>query len=121
LEATLLLLKAKVKLNHTTMTKIFYQLKIVIKVCCLILLLSADHGSAASAGKVWTEVTSVGAKKAWNSITSSADGTKLAATVDDGNIWTSSDSGATWTEDTSVGAKKTWSSITSSTDGTKDI
>jgi hypothetical protein len=55
----------------------------------LILLLSADHGSAAAAGKVWTKDTSVGAEKAWRGITSSDDGTKLAATVSGGNIWTS--------------------------------
>ena len=75
---------------------------------CLILLLSADHGSAAAAGKVWTEDTSVGATKDWRGITSSADGTKLAATMNGGNIWTSSNSGANWTEVTSVGATKDW-------------
>ena len=52
----------------------------------------------------------------WGSITSSADGTKLAATVDGGYIWTSNDSGANWTEDTSVGATKNWTAITSSSD-----
>ena len=52
---------------------------------CLVLLLSADHGSAAAN---WTEVTSTGATKQWWGITSSADGTKLAAIVYDGNIWT---------------------------------
>ena len=53
---------------------------------CLVLLLSADHGCAAAN---WAEDTSVGATKSWQAITSSADGTKLAATVYDGNIWTS--------------------------------
>ena len=48
----------------------------------------------------------------------SADGTKLAAVVYGGNIWTSSDSGTTWTEDSSVGTTKNWVSITSSDDGT---
>merc|ERR1712159_146860 len=57
----------------------------------------------------------------WRSITSSSDGTKLAAVVSDtnGNIWTSTDSGATWTENTSTGSAKDWWSITSSSDGTK--
>ena len=64
------------------------------------------------------EVTSAPTKK-WYGITSSADGTKLAAAVIGGNIWTSNDSGATWTEDTSIGATKNWREITSSADGTK--
>ena len=67
----------------------------------------------------WTEDTSVAASYDWFGITSSADGTKLAAVADRGNIWTSSDSGANWTEITSVGATKRWTDITSSADGTK--
>ena len=67
----------------------------------------------------WTEDTSVGSTKSWQSIASSSDGTKLAAFVQYGNIWTSADSGANWTEDTSVGSTKNWLSITSSSDGTK--
>jgi hypothetical protein len=54
----------------------------------------------------------------WVSITSSSDGTKLAAVVEDGYIYTSTDGGATWTEQTSAG-KRYWSSIASSSDGTK--
>jgi hypothetical protein len=54
----------------------------------------------------------------WQSITSSADGTKLAAVVSGGSIYTSTDSGATWTERTSAGSRY-WQSITSSADGTK--
>ncbi|MCA9326253.1 hypothetical protein KC976_01460, partial [Candidatus Saccharibacteria bacterium] len=57
-------------------------------------------------------------KDSWQSITSSADGTKLAAVVDGGSIYTSADSGATWTERTSAGSRN-WASIASSTDGTK--
>ena len=67
----------------------------------------------------WTEDTSVGSSQRWSDITSSSDGTKLAAVVYSGNIWTSTDSGATWTEDTSVGSVKDWVRITSSSDGTK--
>ena len=68
----------------------------------------------------WTEDTaSPGSTKGWYSITSSSDGTKLAAVVYNGNIWTSTDSGATWTENTSVGSTKGWVSITSSSDGAK--
>ena len=53
----------------------------------------------------------MGSTKDWFAITSSSDGTKLAAVAWNGNIWTSTDSGATWTEDTSVG-----STITSGAD-----
>ena len=73
----------------------------------------------APAKATWTEDTSVGITKVWLDITSSSDGTKLAAVVSGGNIWTSTNSGATWTEDTSVGSTKNWHGITSSSDGTK--
>ena len=68
----------------------------------------------------WTQDTSVGATKEWYSVASSADGTKLAATAKNGNMWTSTDSGATWTENTtSPGATKEWYGVASSADGTK--
>ena len=51
-------------------------------------------------------------------ITSSADGTKLAATVYGGQIYTSTDSGVTWTALPSS-PSAVWQSITSSADGTK--
>ena len=68
------------------MAKKSYQFKIVIETVlfvCLVLTLSIDHISAAAN---WTEDTSVGATKFWYGITSSADGTKLAAVDDGGNI-----------------------------------
>jgi len=76
---------------------------------CLVFLLSAGHVSAAA---TWTEVTS-SPSQYWTDITSSDDGTKLAAvgwTTSYGatNIWTSSDSGSTWTEVTTTGAAKMW-------------
>ena len=52
----------------------------------------------------------------WISITSSSDGTKLAAVVYGGWIYTSTDSGVNWTERSALGY---WLSITSSSDGTK--
>ena len=65
----------------------------------------------------WTAQTSAG-KRNWYSLASSADGTKLAAVVYDGYIYTSTDSGVTWTERTSAGSR-VWYSITSSADGSK--
>jgi photosystem II stability/assembly factor-like uncharacterized protein len=56
----------------------------------------------------------------WWSITSSADGTKLAAVnYQNGYIYTSTDSGATWSTNSNSSGSKYWTSITSSTDGTK--
>ena len=58
--------------------------------------------------------------QAWNNrITSSSDGTKLAAVVYGGNIWTSTDSGETWTSRASRPDRAWWYGITSSSDGTK--
>jgi photosystem II stability/assembly factor-like uncharacterized protein len=52
----------------------------------------------------------------WRAIASSADGTKLAAVVEGGQIYTSIDSGATWTARES---NRSWYRIASSADGTK--
>ena len=52
----------------------------------------------------------------WYSIASSADGTKLVACVEAGQIYTSWDSGVTWTARES---NRGWSSVASSADGTK--
>ena len=52
----------------------------------------------------------------WSSVASSADGTKLAATVRNGQIYTSTDSGVSWTPRES---NRDWTSIASSADGTK--
>ncbi|MDQ5955213.1 MAG: hypothetical protein QG621_216, partial [Patescibacteria group bacterium] len=58
----------------------------------------------------------------WYAITSSSDGTKLAAAeTGSGDIWTSADSGSTWTNQTTgTGASgHVWYSIAGSLDGTK--
>ncbi|MGA2852928.1 MAG: sialidase family protein [Verrucomicrobiota bacterium] len=56
----------------------------------------------------------------WSAIASSADGTKLAATVYGDYIYTSANSGATWTKQNgNNNASGYWSSIASSADGTK--
>jgi hypothetical protein len=86
---------------------------------------------SANSGMNWTEVTSIPSKyngrkvtseKFWRSITSSSNGTKLAAVTKNinyvfGGMWISANSGTNWTE---VGPPdKNWNSITSSSDGTK--
>ncbi len=50
------------------------------------------------------------------SVASSADGTKLVAVVQNGQIYTSTDSGFTWTPRDS---DRNWKSVASSSDGTK--
>ena len=49
----------------------------------------------------------------------SSDGTKLAATIPSGSIWTSTNSGETWTEVKPSESEQIWYGITSSSDGTK--
>jgi uncharacterized repeat protein (TIGR02543 family) len=71
----------------------------------------------AASDYTWTDQTAAGSGE-WFSITSSANGTKLAAVIYNGSIYTSADSGATWTEQTDAGTHN-WISITSSSDGTK--
>jgi hypothetical protein len=65
----------------------------------------------------WVERTSSGVHD-WRYIASSTDGTKLAAVVYGGYIYTSDDSGVTWVERTSAGSRN-WYSIASSADGTR--
>jgi hypothetical protein len=76
---------------------------------------AGDFSSVLS--NTWVERTVVGSK-IWTSITSSSDGTKLAAVVYGGYIYTSTDSGVTWIA-RSVAGQRNWMSITSSADGTK--
>lgn len=78
----------------------------------LVVLLSFGSPAFVSASR-WIDRAS---NQDWRYITSSSDGTKLAATVFNGNIWTSTDSGETWTSRAST---QQWYGITSSSDGTK--
>ena len=80
----------------------------------------AQIAQAAPGDYAWqkAETNLIGDQSSWQSIASSSDGTKLAAVVSGGFIYTSSDSGATWTERTAAGSRN-WSSIASSSDGTK--
>ncbi len=75
------------------------------------------------AGVVWRDQNTNGGttNQYWRSITTSTDGSKLAAVALYGDIWTSTDSGAHWTDqNTTPGTTNTsWVSITSSADGTK--
>lgn len=64
---------------------------------------------------VWTSHT-VQETQTWQSITSSADGSHLAAVVNGGDIFTSSDYGNSWT-DRVVAGSRGWSAIDSSADG----
>jgi fibronectin-binding autotransporter adhesin len=70
-------------------------------------------GVSTPAGETWTTRES---DRNWRSITSSADGSKLAALVFNGQIYTSTDSGVSWTARDS---NRNWQSITSSADGSK--
>ena len=63
----------------------------------------------------WSQVATSGK---WYSITSSSDGTKLAAVVNGGYIWTSTDYGVSWTAKL-TDTNRDWRGITSSSDGTK--
>jgi hypothetical protein len=71
--------------------------------------------TSSDSGATWTRQDNAGQRE-WSAVTSSADGTKLAATVGNGRLYTSSDSGVTWVERM---WQLHWSSITSSADGTK--
>ena len=63
----------------------------------------------------WTPTTSP--SEFWQSIASSADGTKLVAAVIEGSIYTSTNSGITWTL---TGAPTNrWAGVASSADGTR--
>jgi len=80
----------------------------------------AQIAQAAPGDYVWQKAGTnlIGDQSSWQSIASSSDGSKLAAVVWDGSLYTSSDSGATWTERTTAGSRD-WSSIASSSDGSK--
>ena len=104
----------------------------MLRRCCLHLLLALALGIFASLGEAWAQTTCGNgvveegtfhatwtareSNRNWWSITSSSDGTKLAAVEPDGQIYTSTDSGRTWTARES---NRNWRAITSSSDGTK--
>ncbi|MEI7777785.1 MAG: hypothetical protein WCI52_04250, partial [bacterium] len=84
--------------------------------------MTAGPSTPVTLGKIyvepsWKPQASAG-QRYWLSITSSSDGTKLAAVNNGGYIYTSTDSGITWTQRLGSGVHNWWS-ITSSSDGTK--
>ncbi len=114
----------------TTTRRTFLQLPLVLILSLAITLsgltsvfLTLATHAAVGEYTSWQQATGkdkgfTGDQNEWQSITSSADGTRLAAVAFGGSIYTSTDSGATWTERTSAGSRS-WTSITSSADGTK--
>jgi hypothetical protein len=97
-----------------------YVAPLFLIISALFILLTS---STAFAFSIWTnETTGTSASGLnWYSITSSSDGTKLAAVAFGGDIWTSTNNGGTWTDATPSGGahNQNWYSITSSSDGTK--
>ena len=71
---------------------------------------------SSSIGASWTARD---ISRTWSAVASSADGTKLVATVKGGQIYTSVDSGVTWTPQAGILGSLNWSSVASSADGTK--
>jgi hypothetical protein len=66
--------------------------------------------------QTWTQTSAPSTN--WVSVTSSADGSKLAAAVYRGGIYTSTNSGIAWTQ-SSAPANNYWRSVASSADGIK--
>jgi hypothetical protein len=69
--------------------------------------------ASTNSGLTWTPTSAPNA--GWVGVSSSADGTKLAGVVYNGNIYTSSDSGATWVQATAPTTN--WFFVASSADG----
>ena len=82
----------------------------------------ADYASRASDSDLITShsitpTVSDNTGQNWKGVTSSGDGTHLAAVVDCGDIWTSVDSGVTWVDQTGAPTGQCWTSISMSSDG----
>ena len=89
-------------------------------------LLAATNGSGTSTGDIftssdsgvtWTDQTGVGTRK-WKYISSSSDGTEIAATANSDYTYLSVDSGATWTAQITPGTRN-WGGVSFSSDGTQ--
>jgi photosystem II stability/assembly factor-like uncharacterized protein len=73
--------------------------------------------TSTDSGQTWTPQAGSLGNLGWSSVASSADGTKLVASVYAGGIYGSANSGQTWT--LQVGTALLWTSVASSADGTK--
>ncbi len=71
---------------------------------------------AAYPGTYWS-ANNNSSPNAWFTVASSADGTRLVAAGNPGNIWTSANSGLTWTNNNNA-PSAFWNSVASSSDGT---
>ena len=107
-------------ITNTTKRLNYLTLSLLISLTSILPILLPATANAAPGDWQWqkTPHNFVGDQLDWTSITSSSDGTKLAAVVTNGYIYTSADSGVTWTEQTSSG-QRNWKSITCSSDGNK--
>jgi len=110
-----------------TFLRLFFVLAIIVTLGFVGCTVSPEGGSSSSSSSSsvasnfnWSKKYVPGkmSKQDWFDIAMSSDGTKLAACVYKGYIYTSTDGGNTWTEQTSAGWR-VWTSITMSSDGTK--
>jgi hypothetical protein len=80
------------------------------------MVVGVEGGQIFTSGDSGTNWTAHGMVNGYESITSSADGTKLVAVVEGGSIYTSPDSGSTWTE---FPLDQEWECVRSSADGSR--
>src|ERR1035441_2869449 len=97
-----------------------HSVTLILLICALFVLTAS---TAFASIYTWTNDTASTSLSGlhWHGITSSSDGTKLAAVVQGGDIWNSTNSGVTWTNQTTSTSAHglNWWGITSSSDGTK--
>lgn len=98
-----------VEMNHKTRAYSFTSTALMV---CWLLMTGCDVQAA------WTKLDPPPSRAAWSGIASSADGTRMAAVVEGGQIWVSTDAGATWGARASAGTRN-WKSIAISGDGTR--
>jgi hypothetical protein len=72
-----------------------------------------DNLEGGAVGNIWTARESL---RSWHSVASSADGARLVAAVNGGQIYTSADSGVTWTARDS---NRNWFAVASSANGAR--
>lgn len=85
------------------------------KTLLILVLLLLPQLALASGNYTWTQQAAAGSRK-WESIAGSSDGTVLAATVQNGNVYLSTNSGSTWTAESSLGTAA-WAAVAVSGNG----